>query len=27
VPEVSVRSEVNDAWESYRQGKATQKTV
>lgn len=27
VPEVSVRSEVNDAWETYRQGKATQKTV
>jgi 3D-(3,5/4)-trihydroxycyclohexane-1,2-dione acylhydrolase (decyclizing) len=27
VPEVSVRSEVNDAWEAYRQGKATQKTV
>ena len=27
VPEVSVRSEVNDAWENYRQGKATQKTV
>jgi 3D-(3,5/4)-trihydroxycyclohexane-1,2-dione acylhydrolase (decyclizing) len=27
VPEVSVRSEVNDAWESYLQGKATQKTV
>ena len=27
VPEVSVRSEVNDAWESYRRGKATQKTV
>ena len=27
VPEVSVRSEVNDAWESYRQGKASQKTV
>jgi 3D-(3,5/4)-trihydroxycyclohexane-1,2-dione acylhydrolase (decyclizing) len=27
VPEVSERSEVNDAWESYRQGKATQKTV
>ena len=29
VPEVSVRSEVNawHAWESYRQGKATQKTV
>jgi 3D-(3,5/4)-trihydroxycyclohexane-1,2-dione acylhydrolase (decyclizing) len=27
VPEVSVRSEVNDALESYRQGKATQKTV
>ena len=27
VPEVSMRSEVNDAWESYRQGKATQKTV
>jgi 3D-(3,5/4)-trihydroxycyclohexane-1,2-dione acylhydrolase (decyclizing) len=27
VPEVSVRSEVNDAWEIYRQGKATQKTV
>lgn len=27
VPEVSLRSEVNDAWESYRQGKATQKTV
>jgi len=27
VPEVSVRSEVNDAWKSYRQGKATQKTV
>jgi 3D-(3,5/4)-trihydroxycyclohexane-1,2-dione acylhydrolase (decyclizing) len=27
VPEVSVRSEVNDAWETYRQGKVTQKTV
>ena len=27
VPEVSMRSEVNDAWETYRQGKATQKTV
>jgi 3D-(3,5/4)-trihydroxycyclohexane-1,2-dione acylhydrolase (decyclizing) len=27
VPEVSVRSEVNDAWEAYRKGKATQKTV
>ena len=27
VPEVSVRLEVNDAWEAYRQGKATQKTV
>jgi 3D-(3,5/4)-trihydroxycyclohexane-1,2-dione acylhydrolase (decyclizing) len=27
VPEVSERSEVNDAWEAYRQGKATQKTV
>ena len=27
VPEVSVRSEVNDAWENYRQGKATQKAV
>lgn len=27
VPEVSVRSEVNDAWETYREGKATQKTV
>ena len=27
VPEISVRSEVNDAWETYRQGKATQKTV
>jgi 3D-(3,5/4)-trihydroxycyclohexane-1,2-dione acylhydrolase (decyclizing) len=27
VPEVSVRSEVNDAWEAYRKGKATQKTI
>ena len=27
VPEVSVRSEVTDAWERYRQGKARQKTV
>ena len=27
VPEVSVRSEVSDAWERYRQGKARQKTV
>ena len=27
VPEVSVRTQVNDAWENYRQGKATQKTV